>query len=173
MAFLEKMLEYRIIGEDDPVELIEGELIAVSPQGPYHTTVTDNVADRLRAALDGGWCIREDKPVVAGSHSLPEPDLAVVQGPRVRWRQRHPRGDECLLLIEVALTSQELDRGKAAVYALSGVPVYWIIDLESRVLVVHEFPSPTGYGRRTELATSETVAVPGCAFPWSVADLFV
>ncbi len=168
---VERMVQAGILPEDAPLELIGGELIEMSPQGPYHSVVCEGIRERLRGALGGEYCVREDKPVVAGRFSLPEPDVALVPGPRARWRDRHPRGDECLLVVEVSLTTQEIDRAKAAVYGTAGVQVYWQVDLESRTLAVYESPTEDGYATRRVLAEGEVVTVPRTTAAVRVSDL--
>jgi Uma2 family endonuclease len=167
-----RMVEIGAIAEDAPLELLNGELIVVSPQGPFHTTICDHIADLLREALPEEWVLREDKPIRSAA-SLPEPDLAVVPGPRSRWRSAHPAGSDCALVVEVALTSQDIDHDKAAIYAAAGVPVYWLIDLRERHLEVHEVPSEAGYGRVTILSEAMDVEVPVCGARWKVQALFL
>ncbi len=168
---VERMVHAGILPEDAPLELIGGELIEMSPQGPYHSVVCEGIRERLRAALGAEYSVREDKPLVAGRFSLPEPDVAVVPGPRARWRDQHPRGDECLLVVEVSLTTQEIDRAKAAVYGAAGVQVYWQVDLESRTLAVHESPTEDGYATQRVLAEGEVVTVPGTTTAVRVSEL--
>ena len=165
------MVALGIVPGDAPLELIGGELIEMSPQGSYHSVVCEGLGERLRSVLGDGFRVREDKPLVAGNYSMPEPDIAVVPGPRRRWRERHPRADEVLLVVEVSLTTQDIDRAKTQVYAAAGAPVYWQLDLEARTLRLHESPGPEGFSRERLLAEHETVAVPGTSTAWTVAEL--
>lgn len=168
---VERMVEQGILTKDDPVELLDGALYVRSPQGPYHATASDRLGDRLRLVVGEGWCVREDKPMIAGLRSMPEPDIAVVAGPRSAWRHRHPRGDECRLVVEVSSSSRRTDRKKARIYGAAGVPVYWMLDIEARTLTVHEAPNAKGYGVITNLTETGEVAVPGTAERWKVAEL--
>ena len=80
--------------------------------------------------------------MVAGDHSEPEPDLAVV--PDEDYSARHPLS--AALVVEVARSSRGIDLGvKARVYAATGVPEYWVLDLANRCLYVHRGPSARGY----------------------------
>ncbi|MCB9536958.1 MAG: Uma2 family endonuclease [Myxococcales bacterium] len=167
------MIDAGILGEDEPLELIDGELIYVSPQGPPHASLTNNIRDDLFLAYGAGAHVREAKPIIAGDDSLPEPDVAVFRGHRDDYAGRHPRGDECLLAVEVAHTSHSADRAKAAVYAAAGVPVYWLVDLPARRLEVHGEPRPDGrYALVRVLAGDDRVSLPGLDVTWRVGDLF-
>lgn len=168
---LERMVEHGIISPDDPVELLDGELYVRSPQGPVHATVSEVIAERLRLALGDRGYVREDKPLIAGLCSMPEPDVAVVGSPRSAWRRRHPRGNECLLVVEVSDSTKAIDRKKAKIYAAAGVPTYWTLDLSDRTLTVHEGPAKVGYAQVVKLAESEEVAVPGTDVRWRIGDL--
>src|SRR5436190_11722511 len=112
-----RMLDAGILEEDEPVELLDGVLVEMTPQGPTHSSGTGDLADRLREAYGGRACVREEKPLVASVHSLPEPDVAVVRGRQGTYAKRHPTGADALLVVELALTSRALDRRKAAIYA--------------------------------------------------------
>ncbi len=144
------MVEVGVLGEDEPLELQDGELIVVSqspaatPIEPPHATATTLVRDVLMAAYQGVAHVREAKPIIAGATDLPEPDLAVVEGGVREYASRHPNGSEAWLVVEVARTSLQADRAKIRTYARAGVPVYWLIDLEARRL--EEYAQPTSEG---------------------------
>ncbi|MBC8068299.1 MAG: Uma2 family endonuclease [Deltaproteobacteria bacterium] len=143
---VERMVESGILAEDARVELVEGELVAVSPQGPEHSGGKGVLAQLLRRAHPDAY-LREQDPLRCGDHSLPEPDLAVVRGRPQDYMRRHPRGDEAILVVEISRTSQRLDRRKASVYAGAGVPEYWWIDQVARRVTVHREPSAGGYAQ--------------------------
>jgi Uma2 family endonuclease len=157
---LGRMVEAGILDEDDRVELLAGELVSVSPQGPEHTSAKDMIAERLRRAFAIGAYVREQSPLTCGEHSQPEPDVAVVRGHLAQYRKRHPRGDEALLIVEIARTSQSVDRSKATVYAAAGVPEYWIIDLVARIATIHRTPSVNGYAQLEVLDESAALPLP-------------
>lgn len=91
--------------------------------------------------------------------SEPEPDLAVVTGPPLRYRERHPSGQDIALVIEVAETSLHRDRLKGTSYAAAAVPVYWIVNLRQRRLEVYQSPRGEDYAERLLLETSDVVTV--------------
>ena len=182
-----RMVEVGILGEDDHLELIDGELIEMSPQGPRHISLKDN----LRILLASGWSsdsaslhgehsnsqtvhIRDQGPLDVGQHSLPEPDLAVIRGRPRDYLDAHATGKDALLVVEIAVTSQDIDRAKAEIYARGGVPVYWLLDVPARQLEVYEHPTADGLYRTvtTVAATDDKkVSVTGADRAWLVADM--
>lgn len=133
-----RMVEAGILSEDAPLELIDGELITVSPQGPRHRMSTVRVHRCLERAFGGGFYVQDHSPVQCGPNSLPEPDVAVVREPE-RY-DRHPSAADVPLVVELSFTSHEQDRAKAAVYAAGGFPEYWIVDLVARRVTVFRHP---------------------------------
>ena len=154
------------------MELLEGDLVLVSPQGPLQAAQLNELHARLAAAYHGVGHIRNQSPLDLRPHNLPEPDLAVIKGDVRDYRERHPSGKDTLLVIELAQTSQNLDRRKAAIYAAAGIPTYWLIDLSQGSIEVHTGASDLGgYQRRVVLGRDEQVEVPGLGVHWPVADL--
>ena len=146
------MVEVGILGEDERVELIDGELRLVSPQGWEHQRAILNVTRLLNRGFGESFGIRVQMTLGGLADSLPEPDVAVGldQGP---WdaERRWPRIDELVLVIEVAVTSHRLDRYKATLYAKAGAPVYWLVDVPARSVIVHEGPNPDGTWRSSRV----------------------
>ena len=144
VAEFERMGEAGIFGPEERVELIDGEILPMSPENPEHATAGVIVADRLRRAFGEGFYVRQGNPVPLEEYSQTQPDLAVVRGkPEDHWRA-HPRS--AALVVEVSWSSRAFDRGrKLKLYARTGIPEYWIVDLVDRCLIVHRDPAPTGY----------------------------
>lgn len=168
------MTDAGILAEDEPVELVEGALIVVSPQGPLQSTAIQLLAAKLRDAYAAAGHLRIQMPIEANASSLPEPDVAVVRGDILDYATRHPRGTDCLLVVEIAVSSQLVDRAKASTYASAGVESYWLLDVSSRRLEVRTHPSVSraAYGVTTLLDQAEEVQAPGLEQRWLVADLF-
>jgi Uma2 family endonuclease len=167
-----RMVAAGILGEDDRVELIEGELLAMSPQEPVHASAVQRLSSRLVKAMGDRYQVRVQFPLVASHDSLPEPDVAVLLGDERAFEKRHPRGNEAVLVVEVTWSTATRDRKKADLYARAGVPVYWRLDLEHRRLEVHEAPAPDGlYTRVHALGEADEVGVPTTQVSWRVADL--
>jgi Uma2 family endonuclease len=161
-----------ILHEDEPVQLLDGELVVVSPQDPSHAACVAELTRRLAEAYAKGHHVRSQLPLEATPDSLPEPDVAVVAGEPRDYRRRHPAGRDVRLVVEVARTSQELDHRKAAIYARGGVPVYWLVDLQARTVDVFTDPAERGtFERRQTLSPSEQIELPGLGIRWAVSDL--
>jgi Uma2 family endonuclease len=130
--------------DDQRVELIEGVVVDVAPQGPEHADTVGRLATRLAwrlgAAFGERFMVRPQVPLAATDISEPEPDLYVIDWAASRT-DAHPRSAH--LVIEVAQSSRRADLGvKARIYAAAAVPRYWVVDLADRVVVVHTDPVP-------------------------------
>lgn len=159
---IQQLLDVGFLHEDDPVELLFGELVEMSPQGPAHGNRIASLCRLLFPVMGDSAHLRVQLPLFCDAHSVPEPDFAIVIGSPDALGDRHPRGDETRLVIELAATSQERDRAKAQLYAQAGVLVYWLVDLASHVVEVHEQPDPTGRYRSLRiLEGDEKLQVPG------------
>ncbi len=127
---------------DEHVELLDGALVPMSPIGPPHSSAVQGLMELLLPALLGRATVRAQSPFAAHELSEPEPDMAVV--PRADYATAHP--DQAYLIIEVADSSLDSDRqAKLQVYALSGVPEYWIVNLCERCIEVHTAPMGRAY----------------------------
>lgn len=126
--------------EGEHVELLEGALVEVTPQGDDHDEVVEELNRYLTRRVEDPWRVRPQLPLVASEVSEPEPDVAVAQ----RLGRGKPR--TAALVIEVAVTSQRIDLvHKPAVYGSAGVEQYWVIDVPAREVVVHTSPRAGGY----------------------------
>jgi Uma2 family endonuclease len=166
-----RMVDAGILGDDEPVELLEGALVEMSPQGPRHAFATIRLAQRLRGVYAEDAHVREEKPLAASEHDLPEPDVAVVRGRESACADRHPSGADAILIVQLALTSQRIDRRKASIYASAGVEVYWLVDLAARRLEVRTTPVDGAYQVTQVLAEDDVVELPGSGARWTVRDL--
>ncbi|MFA0742079.1 MAG: hypothetical protein DFNUSKGM_002199, partial [Candidatus Fervidibacter sacchari] len=117
------------------VELIDGEVILMSPQEASHATAVGLVADTLQSVFSDGFIVRVQQPLDLGEAHEPEPDVAVVPGKRRDYATSHPK--TAVLIVEVALTSVDYDRNvKSSLYAKAGIPEYWLLNLRERRLEV-------------------------------------
>jgi Uma2 family endonuclease len=129
------------IGADDRVELLDGVIVAMSPQNPAHAGVVGKLAVRLGGVTGPAAFVRVQSPLDLGRLSMPEPDLAVVPGHPDDYMAVHPT--TALLVIEVAETSVIQDRlTKASLYAAAGVPEYLLVNLRDRCVEVRRRPIP-------------------------------
>lgn len=136
------MLHVGILGENDPVELLDGWLVAKMTKNPPHRIATRRVRKILEQAVPHGWYVDSQEPITL-STSEPEPDGVVIRGDSADYADRHPPAGAVALVVEVADASLEFDRTvKKGIYAQAGIPWYWIANLVERRLEV--FSSPTG-----------------------------
>lgn len=145
-----------ILTEDDAVELLEGWIVPKMVRNPRHDNAVELCDEALRAVVPAAWRVRVQSAIQT-SDSQPEPDLAVVRGSARARTGRHPRPDDLALVVEVADTSLDRDRGeKARIYARALIAVYWIVNLVDRQIEVYGDPSgPTAEPcyRRREIHT--------------------
>lgn len=142
------------------VELLEGVIVDMSPQGTEHAAATEVLAQLLRAALGDRARVREEKPFAAGDDSEPEPDIAVV--PAGDPFAGHP--DRAFLIVEVADSSLRKDRRtKPAVYARAEVTEYWVVNLQDRVVEIHLEPHGGRYTRTVVARSGDEIVL--AAFP--------
>lgn len=147
--------------DGEPVELLAGRKVRMSPESPLHTAVIEWLADRLRpAASPAGLAVRVAHPVALSDLDEPEPDLAVVTAREDRYASSHPGPEDVHLLVEVAGASRRKDlEDKARRYAAAGVGEYWVVDLESERTVIHREPDLDGaYGTVRAVAFGEPVS---------------
>jgi Uma2 family endonuclease len=127
--------------EGEPIELLRGMLVTVSPQGLAHNGIAAWISQRLIRKLGEPWDVRAHSPYAASDDSEPEPDVSV--SPAGDYLSDHP--SNAVLLIEVSNSSLNKDRTiKAPLYAEAGVPEYWIIDVSGRELRVEVHTDPRG-----------------------------
>ena len=168
------MVEAGIFREDDRVELVGGEVLEVTPQGPDHRVLKDELHARLAEAYGAVEVhILDQGPLRAGPIGLPEPDLAVIRGRARNYLQRHPEGSDALLVVEIATPSQVRDRAMATDYARGGVPVYWLVDLVARSVDVYSDPDRERgrYRRMESLGEADDLTLPELEEKWKVASL--
>jgi Uma2 family endonuclease len=152
---VEAMVGTGILDPTDRVQLLDGVLVEMSPQGNSHAYAIRRLsALAFPAVADAGLELSIQSPLDVGSSiSLPEPDLAVIP---VTARDERPAG--ALLVVEMGATSLRLDLGrKAEIYATAGIPEYWVLDVDQRVLVVHREPLDGQYRHIRQRAEEETV----------------
>ncbi len=129
------------------VQLLEGEIITVSPEKPIHSSRIVRVADYLRNALQGHAQIREAHPITLDD-SEPELDIAIVRSRDNFYDDHHPYAKDIYWLIEVANKTLKTDmETKSRIYARNNIPEYWIIDLVNKQLIIYTQPQKNGYGK--------------------------
>lgn len=155
-----RMGEAGILTEDDPVELIHGQVVKMSPENSPHRICIAKANQLFVEALSETDCfVQPQSTLPLDAHNAPEPDLAVLRGtPDALMEGELP----VVLAVEVADSSLERDRDiKQALYAQAGIPVYWIVNLQARTVEVYTEPEAERYRERTTRGEDETVSLPG------------
>jgi Uma2 family endonuclease len=141
-----RMAEAGILCEDDRVELIDGEIINMTPIGSRHMGTVDWL-NRLFSRAEGQeFIVRVQGSIRLGDRSEPEPDILLLMWRADFYRDRPARPEDALLLIEVADSSLDYDRDrKGPLYASAGIAEYWLVDLEAETITAYREPRPQGY----------------------------
>lgn len=160
-----KMGEAGIFHEDDRVELIDGEVLKMSPIGWRHIWCVNALNTVSTRFAQGRYVVSVQNPIFFDDSEEPQPDLALLQNPPTG---RLPGLEETLLVVEVADTSLTYDRTvKLPRYAEAGIPETWLVDLNVDRIEVHSEPDPGGYRKTTRYARAdrvESATIPGLAF---------
>lgn len=135
-----------ILAPDERVELIDGEIIEMSPIGSRHAACVRRLARFFHRAVGRRALVGVQDPIRLGDRSEPEPDLSLLTYREDFFADRHPGPEEVLLLVEVADTSLAYDRRvKLPLYARHDIVEVWLVDLEGRSVEVHRRPGGDGY----------------------------
>ncbi len=167
-----RMVEVGLLDEDDRYELLDGELLAVSPRGERHAQVVALLNELLTLAYAGSpHMVRSQSPIGGIRDSIPEPDVAVV--PRSHLGSpTAPTCSTCVLAVEVAMTSHRRDLRKAQIFAAAGAPEFWLVDVGAGRVSVHREPRPDGsWGNVTTVFPGEQLLPPGVPTTVPVSDV--
>ena len=167
VAEFTRMAEGGVLREDDRVELLEGEVVEMTPIGARHAFAVMTLDYALSEALSPEQAVRRiQSPIQLGEFSQLQPDIALVRPPLSRYAARHPQAPDVFLLVEVAQTSADYDREvKVPLYAQHGVAEVWLIDLNKNRLECFREPAGQGYQSRQTPAPHEALApasLPDC-----------
>ena len=129
------------------VELLNGEVIEMPPEGEPHAYCSDEAGEYLIYLLGNKAKVRQAKPIALPEiNSEPEPDIAIVQRLGQDYREHHPYPENIFWLIEYSDFSLNKDlEVKTKIYAAAGIPEYWVINLRKMQLIVFKQPTAEGY----------------------------
>jgi Uma2 family endonuclease len=135
-----QMVQFGILTENDPVELLEGWIIQKMPRNPPHRAVSKLIRNALEQIVPPGWSVDTQEPIVLQDSEL-EPDITVIRGYPQDYLERHPGSQDLALVVEIADVSLERDRTvKKRIYARAGIPFYWIVNLIEQQIEVYTQP---------------------------------
>ena len=170
LSEIERMVSAGIVHEDERIELIDGEVVAMSPKGRRHEIVRHELAFRWTRQCPDTTRLAVEPVLRLDEHNNPEPDILLYPAHLVA---PDVRGDTALLVVEVSDTSLSYDLTiKAPLYAAFNVREYWVIDAKTLATTVHREPGPGGYASVREVGPDqriEPVTVPGLGL--RLADL--
>lgn len=154
-----QMMDSGILTEGDRVELLQGEIIEMSPIGRQHAACVDRLTELFVGELSAKAIVRVQNPIQLSDRSEPQPDFAILQRRPDFYADSHPQPQDIFALVEVSDTTVEFDRTvKVPLYAKDNIAEVWIIDLNAGIVQVYREPSAMGYQqlqtfRRSQSAT--------------------
>lgn len=154
----DRLGEMGFISSDERVELIEGIICKMGPEGKRHVAAIELVLDLFTNRLKGRHRVRSQHPLTVAMDSQPEPDIAIVEAADPRaYLEAHPTA--ALLVVEVSDNSLDKDlTWKANLYARGKIPEYWVLNLVEDNLIVFRKPSEEGYREKRTLKRVDTVS---------------
>jgi Uma2 family endonuclease len=158
-----QMIRAGVLLDGEPVELLEGWMVKKVSHGIPHDSSMDAFEGILPTLLPADWFMRCQRAVTLDD-SEPEPDYAIVRGPRNRYRNNHPTAADVGLVVEFSVSSLRIDRvGKGRIYARAGIPVYWIVNVTDKQIEVYTQPTGTAaaaaYAKRDDYAVGTAAPV--------------
>jgi Uma2 family endonuclease len=152
-----KMAEAGVLPADCRVELIDGDIIDMTPIGSAHAGNTNRLIESFaRATAAGQALLTVQTPLRLDAYNEPQPDVMLLRPRPDHYKARHPSPADVLLLVEVSDSSVAYDRNtKLALYARFGVPEVWIVDIPGGGVEIYREPKEGAYARRERLVGGE------------------
>jgi Uma2 family endonuclease len=170
VADYERMGEAGILTEDDRVELINGEIIEMSPIGIRHMRCVNRTGRLAERSIGDEYEVSVQNPIRLSNDGMPQPDIAIF--PAQDDDAPMPTDDEVLVVIEVADSTRNFDRHtKLPLYAAAGIPEAWLFDLIGETIERHTQPAD---GRYTLIAVAgrgqalTSTVLPGLTIPANI-----
>jgi Uma2 family endonuclease len=153
-----KMAEVGILDEDDRVELINGEIIEMSPIGKLHVNRVNRITSIFKKLPDEKAILSIQNPISIAPYSEPEPDISLLEFKADFYEEELPKAENVLLVIEVADTSLGYDREiKKPLFANAGIPELWIVNIEDEQVEVYKNPLNGDYVSRQIFKRGQTI----------------
>jgi Uma2 family endonuclease len=138
--------------DDRRVELLEGDIVEMAPEGMPHAVYCGRTVEYLRELLRDRAKVRETHPITLPNNSEPEPDVAIVRSPDTQYLAHHPYPEDIFWLIEYSDTTLAKDiNAKQRIYAQAGILEYWVVNLQASELIVFIEVGSDGYLSKTKL----------------------
>jgi Uma2 family endonuclease len=164
------MAETGVLRPDARVELLDGEIIDMSPIGPFHGGVVGRLTRLFTLQAKNRWLVWPQNPLRLADDSEPEPDVMLLKLSPDDYTNHHPRPEDVFLLVEVADASLTTDvEKKLPTYGRAGVSEVWIVNLNDETVEIYREPELNGYVSKTVLRAGEQARP--TAFPDVVVDV--
>jgi Uma2 family endonuclease len=155
VADVHRMIDAGVLGEQEKFELIEGEIVPVSPSHDPHERMKSALLMAITRWLPADLWFGAQSSIYLSEKTFVEPDLCIF---RRELKSHDVKGSDLLLAIEVADSSLTFDRGtKALLYAKHGVRELWVVDVATKVTSVHTGPAGVGWTSVSEVLPNETL----------------
>lgn len=159
-----QMAQAGILNEDDRVELVEGEIVEMTPISSRHAACVDRLNQLFVRRFGEATIVRVQSPIRLDRLSEPQPDLTLLKLRPDFYAAAHPGPEDVLSVVEVAETSSDYDRQvKIPLYAQAGVPEAWLVDLQGGIVEIYRKPSSGGYGEVRRARRGQPISLE--AFP--------
>lgn len=174
VADFARMVEAGILAEDDRVELIDGEVRAMSPIGPRHVAIVNRLNALISRQVADSAIVSVQNPLQLTDYTEPQPDIAVLRPRADFYASALPLPADVLLVVEVAETSLEYDREeKLPRYAQACIPEVWLIEVERQTVTQYTQPDGTRYGSEQPLERGQSIVAHAVShLQLSVASIF-
>jgi Uma2 family endonuclease len=158
-----QMAEAGIFSENERVELIDGEIVAIASIGRRHAACVRRLSYLLSQRIEGQSLLSVQNPIRLSQYSEPQPDVALLCFRSDYYAQAHPGPGDMFLVIEVADTSVGFDREvKMPLYAGAGIPEAWLVDRDGDDITVSRQPTAAGYRAVRCLQRGQSLAPEAC-----------
>ena len=169
----ERMVEAGLFDRDEErVELIAGEVVCMAWPGTRHQSSVDRTLHAFASRCGDHCIVRVQGPLVLGHGSCFQPDVALLRPRADFYRDRHPRSEDVLLVVEVADSSLRKDlEVKVPLYSRAGVPEVWVNDVNGRI--IHRFTGPRddSYSEGKPFTLGDKLVVPESDLLLPVVDI--
>ena len=164
------MTETGVLKPDARVELLNGEIIDMSPIGPFHGGLVNRLNRLFNKLSNGRWLVSSQNPLRLDDHSEPEPDAMLLKPATDDYTSRHPQPEDVFLLIEVSDTTLDYDREhKLPAYGRAGSAEVWVVNLVELTIEIYREPHFTGYGSKYVLRAGDKATLQ--AYPDVAVDV--
>ena len=159
-----RMADAGILTEDDRVELIDGEIIEMSPIGNRHQACVNRANTFFTEAFGRTAIVSNQSPLRLSNYTEPLPDVIVLKPVPDFYASRERRPEDVLFIVEVSDTTLRYDKNvKLPRYATAGVVEVWIEDLKNDLLLVYRDPAEKAF--KTYLVLHRGDSISPLAFP--------